>query len=216
MVISLSDDAAKELEEKTRVRVKFSKDNQTERADFEIRRTSGTNYGILTFHTSMIRYAKERYLDIELILEDESGLKIPKSAVVDKKFYTIPRDYLTQSSSKDTGVLIDTGADAAEFKKVDVYYWNKEDDTVYLDPLVFREGTVLVRPESSENYPLKMTKALKGVYNINKGYAVFKQIEILCESDEYYIVKSGNDYSLTNYDHIALDGDTVTENSVVF
>ena len=113
-------------------------------------------------------------------------------------------------------MLIDTGADAAEFKKVDVYYWNKEDDTVYLDPLVFREGTVLVRPESSENYPLKMTKALKGVYNINKGYAVFKQIEILCESDEYYIVKSGNDYSLTNYDHIALDGDTVTENSVVF
>ena len=216
VVISLSDDAAKELEEKTRVRVKFSKDNQTERADFEIRRTSGTNYGILTFHTSMIRYAKERYLDIELILEDESGLKIPKSAVVDKKFYTIPRNYLTQSSNKDTGVLIDTGADAAEFKKVDVYYGNKEDDTVYLDPLVFREGTVLVRPESSENYPLKMTKALKGVYNINKGYAVFKQIEILCESDEYYIVKSGNDYSLTNYDHIALDGDTVTENSVVF
>lgn len=217
LVISLSDDAVKELSEKKRVRVKFSKDNQTERADFEIRRASGANFGILTFHTSMIRYAKERYLDIELILEDESGLKIPKSAVVEKKFYTVPRDYLTQGgNSKDTGVLVDTGKDAAEFKKVNVYYWNKEDDTVYLDPLVFEEDTVLVRPESSENYPLKRTKALKGVYNINKGYAVFKQIEILCESDEYYIVKSGNDYSLTNYDHIALDGDTVTENSVVF
>lgn len=217
LVISLSDDTAKELTERKRVRVKFSKDNQTERADFEIRRVSGAAFGILTFHTSMIRYAKERYLDIELILEDESGLKIPKSAVVDKKFYTVPRDYLTQGgNSKDTGVLIDTGKDAAEFKKVEVYYWNKEDDTVYLDPLAFEEGIVLVRPESSETCPLKRTRALKGVFNINKGYAVFKQIEILCESDEYYIVKAGNDYSLTNYDHIALDGDTVTENSVVF
>ena len=87
---------------------------------------------------------------------------------------------------------------------------------VYLDPQVFEEECVLIRPESSETYPLKAAKSLKGVYNINKGYAVFKQIEILCESDEYYIVKAGNDYSLTNYDHIALDGDTVTENSVVF
>lgn len=217
LVIPLSGDAAKEMKETKRVKVKFSRDNQTERADFEIRRTSGTALGFLTFHSSMIRYVKERYLDIELILEDESGLKIPKSSVVDKQFFTVPRDYLTQGgNSKDTGVLIDTGKDAAEFKKVDVYYWNQENDTVYLDPLVFEEGTQLVRPESSENYPLKATKALKGVYNINKGYAVFKQIEILCESDEYYIVKAGNDYSLTNYDHIALDGETVTENSVVF
>ena len=29
----------------------------------------------------MIRYVNDRYLDIELILEDETGLKIPKSAV---------------------------------------------------------------------------------------------------------------------------------------
>lgn len=217
LVISLSEDAAKELSEKKRVKVKFSKDNQMERADFEIRPVSGASLGFLTFHSSMIRYAKERYLDIELILEDESGLKIPKSSVVDKKFYTVPKDYLTQGgNSKDTGILLDTGKDAAEFKKVDVYYWNQETDMVYLDPLVFEEEAVLVRPESLETYPLKMTKTLKGVFNINKGYAVFKQIEILCESDEYYIVKAGNDYSLTNYDHIALDGDTVTENSVVF
>ncbi len=217
LVISLSKDTAKELSEKKRVKVKFSKDNQTERADFEIHPVSGTNLGFLTFHSSMIRYAKERYLDIELILEDESGLKIPKSSVVDKKFYTVPKDYLTKGgNSKDTGVLIDTGKDTAEFKKIDVYYWNQENDMVYLDPQVFEEECVLIRPESSETYPLKAAKSLKGVYNINKGYAVFKQIEILCESDEYYIVKAGNDYSLTNYDHIALDGDTVTENSVVF
>ena len=217
LVISLSEDAAKEMADMKRVKVKFSKDNQTERAEVEVVRTRDSRLGLLTFHSSMIRYAKERYLDVELILEDESGLKIPKSSVINKKFYTVPKDYLTQGgNSRDTGVLVDTGTDTAEFKKVDVYYWNQENDTVYLDPQVFEEGASLVRPESSETYSLKATKELKGVYNINKGYAVFKQIEILCESDEYYIVKAGNNYSLTNYDHIALDGETVTENSVVF
>ena len=35
----------------------------------------------------MIRYAEERFLNIELIMEDESGLKIPKSSVVNEKFF---------------------------------------------------------------------------------------------------------------------------------
>ena len=217
LVISLSEDAAKEMADMKQVKVKFSKDNQIERADLEIVHSRNSRLGLLTFHSSMIRYAKERYLDVELILKDESGLKIPKSSVINKKFYTVPKDYLTQNgNSREMGVLVDTGTDTAEFKKVDVYYWNQENDTVYLDPKVFEEGAALVRPESSETYSLRSTKELKGVYNINKGYAVFKQIEILCESDEYYIVKAGNNYSLTNYDHIALDGETVTENSVVF
>ena len=47
----------------------------------------------------MIRYATERYLDIELILEDESGLKIPKTAVTEKEFYIVPQDYITSGGA---------------------------------------------------------------------------------------------------------------------
>ena len=42
------------------------------------------------------------------------------------------------------------------------------------------------------------TDSLIGVYNINKGYALFKQIQILCESDEYYIVEEGNSIQSVN------------------
>lgn len=217
LVIPLSDDSAKEMADLKRVKVKFSKDGQTERADLSISGDSGQKLGFLTFHSGMIRYVQERYLDIELILEDESGLKIPKSAVINKKFYTVPQDYLTNGgNSSESGVLVRKKGGETEFKKVDVYFWDQNTNSIYLDPLVFDKDTVLIKPESSDTLPLKSTKSLKGVYNINKGYAVFKQIEILCESDEYYIVKSGNDYSLTNYDHIALDGSIITENSVVF
>ena len=67
-----------------------------------------------------------------------------------------------------------------------------------------------------ETYELKDTRSLKGVYCINKGYAVFKQIQILCESDEYYIIEEGNSFGLSNYDHIALDSSNIKENDVVF
>lgn len=217
LVIQLDDSTAKEMSETTGVKVRFAKDNETARAAFKIYNTPNANLGFLTFDTAMIRYASDRYLDIELILEDESGLKIPKSSVVKKKFYTVPEDYLTQGgNSKETGVLIDKGEDNAEFQKVDVYYRDNEKGLVYLDPNAFEKQASLIKPDSNDLYHLKKTKSLKGVYNINKGYAVFKQIQILCESDEYYIVESGNSYGLSNYDHIALDGKNVQENDVVY
>ena len=69
---------------------------------------------------------------------------------------------------------------------------------------------------SDDTYTLDKTASLSGVYNINKGYAVFRQVKILCESEEYYIISNGNDYGLSNYDHIALDSDTVRDNDIIF
>ena len=217
VVILLNDETAKELADVNRVKVSFSKDNKTTYAGFSIQTKKDTSYGILTFDSSMIRYAEERYLDLELILEDESGLKIPKSSVVTKKFYTVPKDYLTSGgNSSGTGVLVDIGKDQSQFQSVEVYYSDEESNLVYLDYDAFDSNTVLKKPDSSETYELTKTKKLKGVYNINKGYAIFRQVQILCESDEYYIVASGQDYGLTNYDHIALYGDSVRTDDVVF
>ena len=216
VVVVLSDEMTEELAETQRIKVRFAKDNQTETADFAIYNTESANLGFLTFDTGMVRYARDRYLDIELILEDESGLKIPRSSVVEKEFYTVPEDYLTQGgNSQGNGVLVQT-KDNARFQETEVFYRNTETGMIYLDPLDFSEDTVLIKPDSKETWPLKKTAKLKGVYNINKGYAVFKQIQILCESEEYYIVETGSDYGLSNYDHIALNGEDVKENDVVF
>ena len=86
------------------------------------------------------------------------------------------------------------GESITEFLPVNIYY--EENETVYLDPNVFQENDVIIKPESTETYQLKEKKSLKGVYNINKGYAMFKQINILSESEEYYIVEEGNSYGL--------------------
>lgn len=217
IVINLKNETLKELADTKTVKVRFLKDNLTAKASFSIEKKNNLNLGILTFNSSMIRYAQERYLDIELILEDESGLKIPKSSVVKKEFYLVPEEYLTQGgNSNDTGVLLKTNDDNVKFTPVSVYYRDYTEGLVYLDPLIFDKNIILVKPDSSDTYQLGKTKSLQGVYNINKGYALFKQIQILCESDEYYIVEKGNSYGLSNYDHIALDGSSLDENDVVF
>jgi hypothetical protein len=219
LLIQVNEDTKKTLLQKKSVKVNFKKDNEELRANFSFVGEETSNILCLSFQDSMIRYANERYLDIELILEDESGLKIPKTAETSKQFYIVPNSYLTQggNTSSDGVMRKRKNADGeiiTEFMNVNVY--NEEEGMIYLDPNVFEKGDVLVKPESLEIYELNEMRSLKGVFCINKGYAAFKQIKILCESDDYYIIEEGNDFGLSNYDHIALDSKSIKENDVVF
>lgn len=218
VVVPLSDDTAEILKNKKSVRVRFAKDNEILVAGLKIERKENQNFAYLSFNSAMIRYAGERFVDLELILEDATGLKIPKSALVEKAFYIVPEEYLTQGgNSTEKGVLRKVknkkGEESVEFVQTTVFY--SKGDMVYLDPSVLKENDVLLKPESNMTYIVGEQRFLNGVYNINKGYAVFKRIDILCESDDYYIVESGNDYGLANYDHIALDSKKVKENDVI-
>ena len=80
---------------------------------------------------------------------------------------------------------------------------------------ILTSGTVIQKSDSNETYTIRQTAKLKGVYNINKGYAVFKQIDILYQNEEYAILKQGTDYGVALYDHIALKGNTVKENDLI-
>ncbi len=219
VAVLLDTQTAEELKPLSSVQVRFSKDNETAKASIQIREGAENTIGILTFKTNMIRYVQDRYVDVELILEDQSGLKIPKSSVVEKEFYTLPDDYLTQGGdSSSTGILVETEDGDTVFTTVTVYDRDTESGVVYLDMADFDEGTIVHRPESEETQTLteEDTESLQGVYNINKGYTVFRQISILSESEEYYIVEEGNEYGLANYDRIALDGSAVHENEVIY
>lgn len=213
--VQLDKATAEALKDTTYIKTRIDKDSETIWADFSILLKDENYYGCLTYDNSMIRYSDERFLNIELILEDQSGLKIPKSAVVEKEFYVVPSEYLTSSgNSYSQGVLVKDGNEA-KYQSVDIYDIT-EDGSIYLNPNEFESGAVLVKPESSETYTLSEKKKLSGVYNINKGYAVFNVVTILCENDDYYIVQEGTTFGLTNYDHIVQDGNTVEEDEVVF
>lgn len=219
VIVRLEDDTARELMEKetTTLKVRIDKDSETLNAAFSVIERDGNYYGCLDFDNSMIRYAEDRYLNIELILEDETGLKIPKTAVVQEEFFVIPREYLTTGgNSSASGVLKMDENGNAVFQEVDIYNISEEEDEVYLSREDVSAGDVLIRPESSDTYTVGDTKTLEGVYNINRGYAVFRKVTVLCENDDYCIVQEGEDYGLYNYDHIVQNGASVEPDEVVY
>ena len=65
----------------------------------------------------------------------------------------------------------------ASFQAVDIYD-TSDDGEVYLSRDQLKSGTVIVKPDSSDTYTIDTQKPLKGVYNINKGYAIFKKVSI--------------------------------------
>ncbi|MGC4019616.1 MAG: HlyD family efflux transporter periplasmic adaptor subunit [Muricomes sp.] len=216
VLIQLSEDDARHLSDLNYVKTRIDQDSESIWADFSILKKGNDYYGKLDYDNSMVRYADERFLNVELILEDERGLKIPRSSVVEKDFYEVPQGYITSGgNSSSSGVMIQERGSSVTFQPVNIYK-STEDGTVYLNPSELKRGTVLVKPESSETFTLSETKPLKGVYNINKGYAIFKQVTILAKSDEYYIVQQNEPYGLYNYDHIVQEGNSVKEDEVVF
>ena len=95
-----------------------------------------------------------------------------------------------------------------------VYY--ESDDAYYIDSEKVSADTVILKPDSSDTYRIgSATAKLQGVYNVNKGYAVFKQIEILYQNEDYAIIEKGTSYGISSFDHIALQGNQIKENQMI-
>lgn len=172
---------------------------------------AGECFVALTFTNSMITFCRDRFLSIELITEDERGLKIPNSSIVTKTFFLVPKDYLIKNNENSDGVLRvkydEQGNETTEFIPVEIY--SETETLFYLDTDTLRSGDTLIMTDSNQRYTVSRTDTLIGVYNINKGYADFRQISILYQNDEYSIVKSNTLYGLNVYDYIVLDAKTV-------
>ncbi len=214
IVIPLSDAQAEQLMEESYVKVRFLK-NQTESwAQFSILNNADGKYGLLNFNNSMINFCTERFLDIELIVEEENGLKIPVSSIVEKEFYLIPLDYvITEDDGKSKCVFrqVYTENGGLEWSKVTVSVYAEIDDYAYISEDILQGGDVLQKADSSEEETVSKRGTLIGVYNIDKGYADFRQITILYQNDDYAIVKSNTTYGLREYDHIVLDASAVSD-----
>ena len=85
----------------------------------------------------------------------------------------------------------------------------------YADGTKINEGDVIRKQNSQKTYTIGETETINGVYNINKGYAIFREITIIDENEEYCIVEAGSTFGLAQYDHIALNADTVNDEDIV-
>ena len=219
ILIEIDEQRAQSLEEESYIEVRFLKNNYTAWAAVTVLRQNGKTYAKLDFNNSMITFSSDRFVEIELLDNAREGLKIPNSAITERTFYLIPEGYLTTGgNSKDAGFnresYLEDGTLSAEFVPATIY--NNVDGMLYVDESVFKIGDYVIMPETGVRYAISKQASLIGVYNINKGYADFKQITILNQNEEYAIVKSNSEYGLAVYDYIALKGDSVTENDFIY
>ena len=96
-----------------------------------------------------------------------------------------------------------------------MYYYDSESKEYYLDSSVLSSGENLYKLDSQETFTVSKRATLIGVYNINKGYADFKQITILDSNDEYAIVKPNTRYGLSVYDYIVLNAESVRDDQFI-
>ena len=219
IVIPVEEGRAKELEEEEYVKVRFLKNQYESWGEVEVLNGSDQKtYVKLTFTNSMITFATDRFVDIELITDAETGLKVPNSSIIKKEFFLIPTAYVTKGGNgNENGVLRETynedGSMIPEFVPVSIY--NEEEGEYYIDDASLRIGDTIDMPDSTEKFTIAKSGTLIGVYNINKGYADFKQIQILNQNDEYAIIQSNTKYGLVAYDYIAQDAESINDNDFI-
>ena len=166
----------------------------------------------------MITFAKDRTIDIEIILQNENGLKIPNSAIVEKEFYLIPKEYAATDEKGNVEYFMRETQDesgAVVTEKLTIPIYSESDTDYYVDTYSLRVGDNICKPDSADKYPISKVGTLIGVYNINKGFADFKEITILYSNDEYSIVKSNTNYGLLEYDYIVLDAESINEDDFI-
>ena len=220
IVIQTDQAKADELLDAEYVKVKFLKNQDISWGEVSsYTNADGDIFVKLTFTNSMLTFCTDRFIDVELILEEDTGLKIPNSSIVEKEFFIVPKEYVIQGgNSSNYGVMreayTEDGTATTEF--IDTTIYGETDTEYYLDDMILRIGDYIIKPDSTEKYAISKRGSLTGVYNINKGYADFKQINILYQNDEYSIVKSNTQYGLNVYDYIVLDAAAVEDNEFIY
>lgn len=190
----------------------------------------GGYYARIDLKRYMIQYINNRYIDLEIKMNDEAGLKIPRSSILKKKFYKIPEEYVV-NTQKGEGVLAVTykkdgtpeyTARYPQILKLTEKVKNSDGEmvdetTCYISADAFDAGSEIADDTAGTN-KLALTELaeLDGVYCCNKGYCEFRPIQIAYQNNEYSIIKKDTSGGLSAYDHIILDPKVIREDDIIY
>lgn len=223
LVIYMSADELMRLENNSYIEVKFSKNQTTSWAKVNVIREYGDEALVeLSFTNSMISFCEDRFVEIELLTEDDSGLKIPVSAIGEEEFFLIDKAYVIKEDSAYKVLREDSDdPESGLYKKVEINIYKETDDYYYVDKSVLKVNDKLrkvdVAIKGAESvYIVSAVGGLEGVYNINKGYADFRRVEVKYQNDEYAIIDANLSYGIRAYDFIALDAQNINDKDFVY
>lgn len=220
IVAPISQDQLAELDGQSYVKFRINNSNFTITMPFTIIEGSDGSYINIAIDKYMSNYLSERFVTVELIQSDESGLKIPSSALVEKQVYRIPLSYLSAGSNQSNENRLnlqrtdDNGNKTIQQMQPKIY--KTDEKYAYVDPGGFEDSDILVNITSNATIAASLLELypLTGVYFANQGIAEFRRVTVIKTIDEFVLIESGEE--LKAYDNIVLDAQSVTENQLIY
>lgn len=218
IIILLSDEQYGYLKDLEKVNITFKKDNISTIAGIQTYESGGSYFANISLNKFMVRYINERFLELEIQLNAADGLKIPITSILEKDFFLVPNEFISVGGkTNSTGVTKETVDDKGETRSefIPVTVMSQTDTESYVEGNNLETDNYIIEDSKNERYQLGKTKKLEGVYNVNKGYAVFRVIDKIYENNEYAIVSEDTPYGLSAYDHIVVKADSIEESALV-
>lgn len=225
LVIQIEEDALKCLQEKgSTVTFRILGDSEVYEKAYEVFSVGNRTFLFVNMNRYGNDYLSERFVEITLLLTAEEGLKIPRTSVVEKELYQIPERFVIAGGGEADSIGIsmerfdeESGEIMPDYQKISplfyengYYYVAKED---FDSARYINSAGLGVEPERAMLF--SFVTSMEGVYNMNKGYAVFKRIERLTDVEDYILVKAGLPGGVALYDHIVLDVSAVTKDVIL-
>ena len=219
ILCELNEGQVKSLSTLAKIEFTICEDGFQTASEFELITIDEHTYALIHMSEYVQNYLDERFLSIELRWQATDGFKIPLTAITEKEFFVVPVQYFTKGTDNSLGLLTEvldeeTGAADYVFKASTIYF----DDGLYyyIDPAEFQYGQRILIPDTFSMYTIELKESLEGVYNINKGYALFRRIERITQNEEYCLIKNDTEYGLKQYDHIALDAADAVDSGIIY
>ncbi|MDE6435124.1 MAG: hypothetical protein K2L07_12945 [Lachnospiraceae bacterium] len=221
LIAPISEKEAAELKENDHVNINIHNSSKNITCNFELVTKDSKHFAIISLNQQMVNYINERYIDIVILQDQNNGLKIPNTAITQKKVYKIPENFVSKGSNSMEEKFfnikkLDENGDVT-LKQVEPAIYLKDDDFCYVDPNDFSSEDVLVSPDTNETIALsQLEKAeIDGVYCVNQGITDFRYIDMIFQDNEYTIVRADVDYSIARYDRLILNQAMVKENQII-
>lgn len=220
IVAPITDAQAEALSTKHRVAFSINNSSFKITAPFEILTKEDGKYINISLESFVYSFMGERYLSIVIFMEENSGLKVPETAITKKEVYKIPVDFFSaggnQTQTNRLNIQTKDSDGNQTIKQVTPIIYKTEDEYCYVDPLVFSEGDVLLNISNNHTLGVSMLDKdeISGVYIANRGIAEFRMVVIIKTIDDFVLIKA--DAGIKVYDNIILDATKVKENQIIY
>lgn len=221
IVAEITPEQISAISESEYITIRINNSDKEIRMPYEIINTTDGSYINIKLDKYMKTYLSERYVTVEIIKDEDTGLKVPVSAIVDKDVYKIDKKLFTGGGNQNYDVKLnmqyfDEEKSQYSVKQISPNIIKFDEDVYFVDPASFEASDVILNIDTNETVAVSVLPrdSLKGVYMCNRGIAEFTMIDIIKVIDEFALIQS--DGGIKVYDNIVLDSGSVVENQIIY